>query len=152
MTILSRFRLLLIGAFAAAAMANAVGGASAASFEDEQDMRPYIFTQQHNGKPGQFIRLGWPLQVQLPGNPSVWTFQAGESSKIEPRGHALVFSPHRIDGTHSIFVFDFALSADAKAGDEGVITITTDPEILPDSLNKVLPAGKYQIKFKVMHP
>ena len=152
MTILSRFHLLLIGAFAAAAMAGTAGQAGAASFEDKQDMRPYIFAQQHNGKPGQLIRLGWPLQVQLPGNPTVWTFQADESSKVEPRGHVLVFSPHRISGTHSIFVFDFALSADAKAGDEGMITITTSPAELPDSLSKVVPDGKYQIKFKIMHP
>ena len=111
---------------------------------------PYIFVQQHNAKGGQFVRLGWPLQVQLPGNPNVWTYKPNQSTLVEPRGRTLIFSPGRIDLTQSIYVFDFVLSPHAKVGDQGIITLTTPT--LPVSLQNVLPGGRYQIKFTVSTP
>lgn len=112
-----------------------------------QGKAPYIFTQQHNAILMQQIRLGWPLQVQLPGNPAVWTVQLDENLFVEPRGRTLLYSPERIDYTQSLFIFDFALSAQAKAGDSGRIVITTDK--LPSSLANVIPCGRYTIDFLI---
>ncbi|WP_299684411.1 hypothetical protein [uncultured Tateyamaria sp.] len=124
---------------------------------DTLDKRPYIFTQQNNveGREGapphtQKVRIGYPLQVQLPGNPAVWTFDAGVSTLVEPRGWTMVFSPDRIPGTQSIFVFDFVLSPDAAHGDEGVIVLTTSD--LPEALDMVLPQGVFAVKFQVIDP
>jgi len=119
--------------------------------------RPYVFAQQHNvnGRPDaegrvQRIRLGWPLQVQLPGNPAVWTFAPQDSPLIEPRGRTMVYSPNRIGDTQSIFVFDFVLSSDAKPGDTGAITLTTQE--LPQSLGRVVPTGIFVVEFSVIDP
>ncbi len=119
--------------------------------------RPYIFTQQHNveNRPDaagrvQLIRLGYPLQVQLPGNPTLWTFQANSSSHVEYRGRSMVYSPNRITGTESILVFDLALSPDAVDGTDGYFTFTTDT--LPQSLENVVPGGIYVVYFKVIDP
>ena len=116
---------------------------------------PYIFTQQHNvnGRDDanmrvQLIRLGWSLQVQLPGNPAVWTFDAKDSDLIEPRGRTMVYSPTRIEGTESLFVFDFALPSTAKAGDHGTITLSTTE--LPQSLENVMPNGVFVVNFSVI--
>ncbi len=124
---------------------------------DGQIKRPYIFTQQNNVKGrsnplggAQYVRLGWPLQVQLPGNPAVWAFSASQSRLVEPHGHTMVYSPHRIEDTDSIFVFDFVLSANAKPGDIGVITLTTAR--MPDSLNKVIPLSIYSVEFTIIDP
>ena len=119
--------------------------------------RPYIFTQQHNvgNKPdgetgGQLIRLGYPLQVQLPGNPALWTFQADASLNVEYLGRTMVYSPNRIEETESILVFDLALSPDAMSGSEGYFTFTT--EELPSSLDQVVPGGVYVVRFEVIDP
>lgn len=119
--------------------------------------RPYIFTQQHNveGRPDvagriQQVRLGWPLQVQLPGNPAIWRFASDRSALVEPRGQAMIHSPARIEGTESILMFDFVLAPEAKAGDEGVITLTTTD--LPHSLDRVIPTGVFVIEFSVIDP
>ena len=118
---------------------------------------PYIFTQQHNveNRPDaegrvQLIRRGYPLQVQLPGNPAVWTFDADASALVEYRGRTMVYSPNRIAGTHSILVFDLAVSPDAKAGAEGKFTFTTDA--LPASLENVVPGGVYVVRFTLIDP
>lgn len=119
--------------------------------------RPYIFTQQNNiqDRPDitdriQKVRIGYPLQVQLPGNPAVWSFDAEASALVEPRGRAMVYSPFRIEGTQSIFVFDFALSQAAVDGDKGRITLFTDD--LPLSLKNVIPSGVYTVEFTVFDP
>ncbi|WP_135502401.1 hypothetical protein [Roseovarius aestuariivivens] len=119
--------------------------------------RPYIFTQQHNAviqsdteAPAQLIRLGYPLQVQLPGNPALWTFQPEESHHVEYLGRTMVYSPNRIAGTESILVFDLALSADAADGTEGQFTFKT--EELPASLENVVPDGIYVVRFQVIDP
>ena len=96
----------------------------------------------------QLIRLGWSLQVQLPGNPAVWTFDAKDSDLIEPRGRTMVYSPTRIEGTESLFVFDFALPSTAKAGDHGTITLSTTE--LPQSLENVMPNGVFVVNFSVI--
>lgn len=123
--------------------------------DNEARKTPYIFTQQHNidGRakskaPAQLIRLGWPLQVQLPGNPAVWIFDAQDSALIEPRGRAMVYSPNRVEGTESLFVFDFALPETAKPGDSGKITISTQE--VPQSLDKVMPNGVFVVEFSVI--
>ena len=120
------------------------------SVEDGQNRAPYIFVQQHNGKTPQRVRLGWPLQVQLPGNPTVWTFQKDQSANVEPRGRSLVFSPGRIEGTQSVFIFDFVLAPNARAGDTGIITITS--RNAPMSLLQIIPDGQYQIRFEITNP
>ncbi len=132
-------------------------GADELPWPDEPVKRPYIFTQQHNmngrtdaGERVQTIRLGWPLQVQLPGNPTVWTFVEDQSALVEPRGRTMIYSPDRIDGTESIFIFDFALRTDAQDGDTGVITLAT--EELPASLEAVIPNGTFVIEFQVIDP
>ncbi|WP_390914083.1 multicopper oxidase domain-containing protein [Pseudosulfitobacter sp. SM2401] len=96
----------------------------------------------------QLIRLGWPLQVQLPGNPAVWTFDAKDSDLIEPRGRTMVYSPTRIEGTQSLFVFDFALPSTAKPGDHGTIPLSTTE--LPQSLKNVMPNGVFVVEFAVI--
>ena len=125
--------------------------------QDGVAKRPYIFTQQHNvgDKPdgetgGQLIRLGYPLQVQLPGNPALWTFQADSSLNVEYLGRTMVYSPNRIAGTESLLVFDLALSPNAKSGSEGYFTFTT--EGLPSSLDQVVPGGVYVVHFEVIDP
>lgn len=130
------------------AISSSFSNASTQLDEDVVDKRPYIFTQQHNNNASQKVRLGWPLQVQLPGNPAVWTYQDDESKTVSPRGSAMVFSPGRIDGTSSIYIFDFVLAENAKPGDEGIITITSSNP--PESLNRVTPDGVYQIKFVIL--
>lgn len=122
----------------------------AQALEGGRGKAPYIFVQQHNLIARQIVRTGWPLQVQLPGNPTVWTFQKDQSTNVETRGHAIVYSPGRIAGTDSLFIFDFVLAPDVKAGDQGVITITT--RNAPMSLLQVVPDGFYQIKFTVAGP
>ena len=119
--------------------------------------RPYIFTQQHNAeiRPGtpewaQFIRLGYPLQVQLPGNPALWTFRPEESQLVEYRGRTMVYSPNRIDDTQSLLVFDLALSPEAQHGSEGYFTFTTNE--LPQSLDNVVPGGVFVVHFTVIDP
>jgi hypothetical protein len=122
--------------------------AQTAPFEDTVDPRPYIFVQQNNARPTQQVRLGYPLQVQLPGNPAVWHYQPKGSALVEQRGQAMVFSPGRIDDTQSIFVFDFVLADDAKPGDTGVITIISPNP--PASLSNVVPGGVWQVRFEVI--
>ncbi len=119
--------------------------------------RPYIFTQQHNveNRPDaeglvQVIRKGYPLQVQLPGNPAIWAFRAEASENVAYRGRTMVYSPNRIHGTESLLVFDLELSPEARAGDEGRITFTTDR--VPDSLDRVIPGGVFVIRFTVIDP
>ena len=119
--------------------------------------RPYIFTQQHNveNRPDaegrvQLIRLGYPLKVQLPGNPALWTFQPEASKNVEYRGRTMVYSPDRIAGTESILVFDLVLAPDALPGSEGHFTFTTDE--LPPSLDNVIPEGVYVVRFSVIDP
>ncbi|SIS89384.1 hypothetical protein SAMN05421759_105179 [Roseivivax lentus] len=159
---LSAFRVVFNAVSLAGLAVLALGSPGSAGSEtlpwpDDAVKRPYIFTQQHNvdGRPDaesriQKIRLDWPLQVQLPGNPAVWTFVEDQSVLVEPRGRTMVYSPNRIDGTESIFVFDFALAADAKDGDAGVITLAT--EELPASLAPVMPNGVFVVKFHVIDP
>lgn len=125
--------------------------------QDGPAKRPYIFTQQHNvaNRPDtkgrvQLIRLGYPLQVQLPGNPSLWTFQPDQSRNVVYLGRTMVFSPDRIDGTSSILVFDLALAPNAADGTEGQVTFTT--EELPPSLDNVVPNGVFVVRFTVIDP
>ena len=96
------------------------------------------------------IRLGYPLQVQLPGNPALWTFQPDASLNVEYLGRTMVYSPNRIEGTESIQVFDLALTPDAASGTQGYFTFTT--EELPPSLDKVVPGGIYVVHFEVIEP
>lgn len=119
--------------------------------------RPYIFTQQHNveNRPDaagrvQLIRLGYPLQVQLPGNPALWTFQPDASSHVTYLGRTMVYSPDRIEGTESVLVFDLALEMDVEEGTEGQFTFTTDA--LPAALDNVVPGGVYVVRFKIIDP
>ena len=119
--------------------------------------RPYIFTQQHNveNRPDtegrvQLIRLGYPLQVQLPGNPAIWSFQPDASEYVEYRGLTMVYSPNRIDGTESLLVFDLALSDDARHGTEGYFMFIT--EELPAAIDNVVPGGVFVVRFQVIDP
>lgn len=125
--------------------------------EDGAAPRPYIFTQQHNveNRPDaegrvQLIRKGYPLQVQLPGNPAIWSFRAGESENVAYRGRTMVYSPNRIAGTESLLVFDLELSPEVRDGDEGRITFTTDQ--LPSALERVVPGGVFVLRFTVIDP
>lgn len=147
-----RYALLAVSLFSVAASCAPLPDSAAITtpVEDIADKRPYIFTQQHNNVKGQRVKAGWPLQVQLPGNPSVWSFDAARSVNVEPRGQAMVFSPERIAGTTSIFIFDFAISAGAQPDDTGMITITSANP--PESLNHVIPNGVYQIEFVIDAP
>ncbi|GAA4643857.1 hypothetical protein GCM10023115_18170 [Pontixanthobacter gangjinensis] len=119
-----------------------------ASGSELSERQPYIFVQQHNGKPGQKIRKGWPIQVQLPGNPAIWTFDAKQSRNVVPLGKTLVYSPDRIDGMESLFIFDLALELDAEAGQMGEIVYTTD-DPLP-SLNRVIPNRVFRVQFEII--
>lgn len=147
----------------AAAIAALIAQAAAAETkyqpwqQDGVAKRPYIFTQQHNvlnktdGEAGgQLIRLGYPLQVQLPGNPALWTFQPDASLNVEYLGRTMVYSPNRIEGTESIQVFDLALTPDAASGTQGYFTFTTAE--LPPSLDRVVPGGIYVVHFAVIEP
>ena len=119
--------------------------------------RPYIFTQQHNAQSPdganrwkQLIRLGYPIQVQLPGNPALWSFQPDASRNVTYLGRTMVYSPDRIAGTSSVFVFDLALAPNAIDGTEGYFTFTTDE--LPPSLDNVVPDGVFTVYFSVIDP
>lgn len=119
--------------------------------------RPYIFTQQHNmpvppedGGPRIVIRAGYPLQVQLPGNPALWSFVPEDSRHVAYLGRTMVYSPDRIPGTASLLVFDLDLAPEAVDGTLGQFTFATAD--LPASLDKVLPDGRFVVYFKVVDP
>lgn len=102
--------------------------------------RPYVFTQTSQGRLAD-VPVGALVQVQLPGDPSVWRIrhvsaedrQEGLPPTTRPRlvpnvvGRAasIIPSPGRIPGSESIYQFDFVVRAPGMT----TIVLQADPPV-----------------------
>jgi len=127
----------------------------------EAEARPYIFTQVHDtellAKMGvnepQSVKLGVPVQIQIPAIPTVWTVEQSGGPQLEIVGRRLITNPARFiepcrialekDPTlscpTSIFQIDFAT---VQAGETEVRLSGTPASAIP-------PAESYSLRLKV---
>lgn len=87
----------------------------------------WVFTQVHQGQDQPPVPVGADLEIQLPGEPTIWSLRSISQPTLESAGPPdLVPSPGRIAGTNGIYVFRF------KVKTAGTSTITLE-EIHPSA-------------------
>ena len=64
-------------------------------------------------------------QIQLPGGPSVWSVLDVDTDKLEPLQSEVIPSPGRIEGTDSIYQFDFR----KKGPESTTVTLVANPPV-----------------------
>ena len=86
--------------------------------------RPYVFTQASDGLTAM-VDQGGRVQIQLPGGPSVWSVVDVDTDKLEPLQSEVIPSPGRIEGTDSIYQFDFR----KKGPESTTVTLVANPPV-----------------------